>query len=149
MFLVLGVVLRLGLAVGLHGRADRRTPDRTTVRLLLDPLLRHMTSAHQDHLANVSLSPWTYRESNMAWRLPRVLSNARCLTSGCLGQPGGIEDATLQVRPIEYQVLVLHRITRQKKNKKKKNLSKKKKNKYEFRLGTEMITVGCTCVRNT
>ncbi|XP_061742525.1 interleukin-17F-like [Nerophis ophidion] len=149
MFLVLGVVLRLGLAAGLHGRADCRTPDRTTVRLLLDPLLRHMTSAHQDHLANVSLSPWTYRESNVAWRLPRVLSNARCLTSGCLGQPGGGEDAALQVRPIEYQVLVLHRVTRQKK--KKKNLSKKKKKntKYEFRLGTETITVGCTCVRNT
>nr|UOV22698.1 interleukin 17F2 [Oostethus manadensis] len=154
MFVVLGVVLVLGLTVGRrHPAVQANVGHRTglngmSVRLVLDPQVHQMVTTSLPDIANISLSPWTYRESCVASRVPRVLSNARCLTSGCLSHPGSEEDAALQVKPIKYQVLVLYRdgSQRQNDNSRKK---KKRRNKYKFRLGTEVITVGCTCVRST
>nr|XP_046229694.1 interleukin 17a/f3 [Scatophagus argus] len=155
MQLVLGVLLVLGLATLLHGA--RKSPDVSvmskkgremkgrTVRLILNPLLQpQITGRSVSAIANMSLSPWMYRESYEASRLPARISNAQCLTSGCLSLQGGGEDAALVAEPIKYQILVLHRVQRQRRNNKK---GRKARKKYDFRLGTEVITVGCTCVR--
>ncbi|XP_028253312.1 interleukin 17a/f3 [Parambassis ranga] len=116
-------------------------PKGKTVRLVLDSsLLPHFASTSASANSNMSLSPWTYIESDVISRLPRKISQAQCLTKHCLSLQGEGEDAALDAKPITYQVLVLHRVMRQK-------AKKKAKNKYDFRLGTEMITVGCTCVR--
>nr|XP_061806794.1 interleukin-17C-like [Nerophis lumbriciformis] len=102
-----------------------------------------MSRSFDSYVANMSLSPWSYKVSDVASRLPRVISYAHCLTSACLSYPSGGEDATLEVKPIKYQVLVLHRVP----NRKPKSNSKKKRMK--FRLETETITVGCTCIRHS
>ncbi|XP_061668142.1 interleukin 17a/f3 [Syngnathoides biaculeatus] len=99
-----------------------------------------MVTNSAPNIANMSLSPWTYTESCVASRLPRVLSDARCLTSACLSHPSGGEDATLEVQPIKSQVLVLHRVQN-----KRPNTRRRKK----FRLEVQTITVGCTCIRRS
>ncbi|KAK1888997.1 Interleukin-17F [Dissostichus eleginoides] len=101
-------------------------------------------STSDSSIANMSLSPWTYRDSCVPSRWPRRISHAQCLTSGCLSLEGGGEDAALEARPIYYQVLVLHKILRQVHN---HNAGGRKRRQFDFRLGTEVITVGCTCVR--
>uniref|UniRef100_A0A8D2ZNY1 Interleukin-17F-like n=1 Tax=Scophthalmus maximus TaxID=52904 RepID=A0A8D2ZNY1_SCOMX len=114
-------------------------PKGKPVRLVLDPSARPEISAFASAVANMSLSPWTYRDSCVESRLPRRISHAQCLTSGCLSLQGGGEDASLEAKPIHYQVLVLHR--------RNKRRGRKARQRYDFRLGTEVITVGCTCVR--
>uniref|UniRef100_A0A8D3BNT7 Interleukin-17F-like n=1 Tax=Scophthalmus maximus TaxID=52904 RepID=A0A8D3BNT7_SCOMX len=121
-----GVSVKFGSGAGPKGKP---------VRLVLDPSARPEISAFASAVANMSLSPWTYRDSCVESRLPRRISHAQCLTSGCLSLQGGGEDASLEAKPIHYQVLVLHRRGR------------KARQRYDFRLGTEVITVGCTCVR--
>ncbi|XP_070843856.1 interleukin 17a/f3 [Chaetodon trifascialis] len=148
---VLRALLVLGLATLLHAtrkcqavsvQLDQGTSlQGRTVRLVLDPSVRsQIASMSASTIANMSLSPWTYRESCVASRLPRQIAHAQCLTSGCLSLQGGGEDAALVAKPIKYQVLVLHRVPRQRHN-------NKRGRKYHFRLATEVITVGCTCVR--
>ncbi|XP_077409536.1 interleukin 17a/f3 [Vanacampus margaritifer] len=154
----LRVVLLLGLVTALHStsgspmdkvRVRRRGGlKRKTVRLVVENWMHGsgdlMVSSSVPNIANMSLSPWTYKESSVSSRLPRVLSSAHCLTSACLSHESDQVDATLEVKPIKYQVLVLRRVTNQKPN---SNL--RKKNKKRFRLETETITVGCTCIRRT
>ena len=53
--------------------------------------------------------PFLFRDTWVPSRLPRQISEAHCLTSGCLSPQEGWEDSTLEVRPIQYQILVLHR----------------------------------------
>nr|QRW33323.1 Interleckin-17A/F3 [Lateolabrax maculatus] len=155
MQLVLRALLVLCLASLLHATKNRQATDdsarfgqRTrlkgrTVRLVLDPsLLPEIASMSGSTMANMSLSPWAYRDSCVESRLPRRISHAQCLTSGCLSLRGGGEDAALVAKPINYQVLVLHRVPRH-----SKIAGRKARTKYDFQLGTEVITVGCTCVR--
>ncbi|XP_026196379.1 interleukin 17a/f3 [Anabas testudineus] len=153
MLLVLRASLVLGLAALLHAtKKDRAVSVKLgngtglkgkTVRLVLDPSVQpQIASRSASSISNLSLSPWTYRDTCVASRLPMRLSHAQCLTSGCLSLQGGGEDAALEAKPIYYQVLVLHRVPRRRHNKKGES-----KAKYDFRLGTEVITVGCTCVR--
>ncbi|XP_067338778.1 interleukin 17a/f3 [Channa argus] len=152
MLLVLRALLVLGLATPLY--ATRRDPAISvqlgkglrgkTVRLVLDHSVQsYISSRSASSIANMSLSPWTYRESCVPSRLPMTISHAKCLTSGCLSLQGGGEDAALEAKPIHYQVLVLHRVPKTKQN----NRGGRKGKKYDFRLGMEVITVGCTCVR--
>ncbi|KAK2856544.1 hypothetical protein Q5P01_005279 [Channa striata] len=154
MLLVLRVLLVVGLATPLHAaRRDQAVSVKLgngtglrgkTVRLVLDPSVQsHISSRSASSIANMSLSPWTYRESCVTSRLPMRISQAKCLTTGCLSLQGGGEDAALEAKPIQYQVLVLHRVPRQRPNNKRGRKGKK----YDFRLGMEVITVGCTCVR--
>ncbi|XP_044026311.1 interleukin 17a/f3 [Siniperca chuatsi] len=155
MLLVLRALLVLGLATLLYAtRKGQEVSVRLgkgtrlkgkTVRLVLDPSVQsQINSTSSSAIAKMSLSPWTYRDSCVASRLPRRISHAQCLTSGCLSLQGGGEDAALEAKPIYHQVLVLHRVPRQRHRNKG---GRKAKNKYDFRLGTEVITVGCTCVR--
>ncbi|XP_045917280.1 interleukin 17a/f3, partial [Micropterus dolomieu] len=116
-----------------------------TVRLVLDPSVQtQINSMSSSNIPNMSISPWTYRDTCEANRLPRQISEAHCLTSGCLSPQGGGEDAGLEAKPIYYQVLVLHRVPKQRLNTKG---GRKARKTYDFRLGTKMISVGCTCVR--
>lgn len=121
-------------------------PGRKTVKLALDPSVNsYLSFRSPSNIANLSLSPWTYIDSINSSRLPEKILQANCSTSGCLNIQGGGEDATLEAKPIKYQVLVLYRTLKERKN--KKPGKKAKKNKYVLMLGTEEITVGCTCVR--
>ncbi|KAA8583444.1 hypothetical protein FQN60_015990 [Etheostoma spectabile] len=122
------VSLKLGQGSRLKGQ---------TVRLVLD-------SSVQPQIASTSASSIANIDSCVESRLPRRISHAQCLTSGCLSLQGGGEDAALEAKPIYYQVLVLHRVPRKRRSKK---AGRMRRNQYDFRLGTEVISVGCTCVR--
>ncbi|XP_037542007.1 interleukin 17a/f3 [Nematolebias whitei] len=149
MLLVLRVFLFLGLVSLLSASKRSREvsvqgtgPRGRTVRLVLDPSVKsYLYSQSALNLANASLSPWIYTNSMNASRFPERISQAKCQTSGCLSLQGVEEDLTLEAKPIKYQVLVLHRVPWQ------TALKKGGKKKYEYVLGTEVITVGCTCVR--
>ncbi|XP_023150543.1 interleukin 17a/f3 [Amphiprion ocellaris] len=155
MLLVFRALLLLGLVSLLHSTRRGHAvsvvldqgggPRGQTVRLVLDPsVLGRSTSIPGSSIANMSLSPWTYRDSFVASRLPRRISEAHCLTSGCLNLQWG-EDAALEAKPVYYQALVFYRVPRPSRS--TKAGKKVKKKKYDLRLGTEMIPVGCTCVR--
>lgn len=53
--------------------------------------------------------PSVRSDSSVDSRLPKHISNAQCLTTGCLSPQGGGEDRGLEAKPIKYEVLVLHR----------------------------------------
>ncbi|KAK5880456.1 hypothetical protein CesoFtcFv8_023480 [Champsocephalus esox] len=148
MLLVLRAVLLLGLASLLHAaRRDQAVSlslgNGSRLRLVMDPSVQSQRISTSDSsIANMSLSPWTYRDSCVPSRWPRRISHAQCLTSGCLSLEGGGEDAALEAKPIYYQVLVLHKILRQ-----VHKAGGRKRRQFDFRLETEVIAVGCTCVR--
>ncbi|CAJ1077312.1 interleukin-17A-like [Xyrichtys novacula] len=153
MLLVLRASFLLSLVMLLHAakkdqavmRGQRTRQRARTLRLVLDPsVLSHISGMSASTIANMSLSPWTYRESREESRLPMQISHAECLTSGCLSLLGDGEDAALMAKPIYYQILVLRRVLKQKP---KKTGRGKVKKRYVFRLGTEVVSVGCTCVR--
>ncbi|XP_012707333.2 interleukin-17F-like [Fundulus heteroclitus] len=155
MLLVTRVFLLLGFASVLPAAGKKRlvplqlgqdiSPRGKTVKLVLDPSVNsYLSFRSASNVADLSLSPWTYIDSFNSSRLPERISQANCSTSGCLNIHGGGEDLTLEAKPIKYQVLVLYRSRKERKNKK---AGKKAKKKYVFLLGTEEITVGCTCVR--
>ncbi|XP_075940917.1 interleukin 17a/f3 [Anarhichas minor] len=139
MLLVLRALMVLGLTVSLKSGQGARLSG-TSVRLVLDPSVPPQFGRSASTIANMSLSPWTYRESCVESRLPRRIFHAVCLTSGCLSLQGGGENAALEAKPIYHQVLVLHKIPKQRPGNRRRKW-------YGFRLGTEVITVGCTCVR--
>ncbi|XP_053192632.1 interleukin 17a/f3 [Scomber japonicus] len=130
------VKVKLGRGTGFKGKS---------VRLFLDPSVQPQIGRVSDGtISNMSLSPWNYSYTTVESRLPRRISHAQCLTSGCLSLQGEGEDLALEAKPIYYQVLVLHRVPRKEKNNKE---GKKSRRKYDLKLGTEVISVGCTCVR--
>ncbi|XP_008287772.1 interleukin 17a/f3 [Stegastes partitus] len=150
--LVLGLVSLLHAAKRPRGRAvsvrlgQGGGPRGKIVRLVMDPSVLPMFSNGSSwSIANMSLSPWTYRESCVTSRFPRRIAKAQCLTSGCLNLQGEGEDAALEAKPIYYQALVFYKVPRPSGS--NKTGKKSKRVKYDLRLGTEMIPVGCTCVR--
>ncbi|KAM4712774.1 interleukin 17a/f3 [Anableps anableps] len=158
MLLVRSVFLLLAFAPVLPAASKKREnpvqlgkeirSKKKTVRLALDPSVNsYLSFRSASNIANLSLSPWTYIDSVNSSRFPEKILQANCSTSGCLNLQGGGEDATLEAKPIKYQVLVLYRILKERKNKKPGKKAKKVRKKYVFMLGTEEITVGCTCVR--
>ncbi|XP_054900076.1 interleukin 17a/f3 isoform X1 [Poeciliopsis prolifica] len=151
--LMTGVFLLLGFVWVIPVASKNRiisvqqlSPRGKTLQLALDSSVKsYLSHSSASNIANLSLSPWTYIDSFNSSRLPQRILQANCSTSSCLNLQGRGDDATLQVKPIKYQVLVLYRALK----KRKINKKGKKKNKYIFMLGTEEITVGCTCVRPT
>ncbi|XP_041661919.1 interleukin 17a/f3 [Cheilinus undulatus] len=149
MELVLRSFLMLSLLVLSHAcrkaQKVRTSPGSKTMRLVLDPsVMSHIPTVSASAVANLSLSPWTYRDSYDPSRLPARIFHAHCLTSGCLSLQGDGEDLALIAKPICYQVPVLYRVERNRSNKKE---GTKTRRRYVFRLGTEKVVVGCTCVR--
>ncbi|KAM3603015.1 uncharacterized protein V6R79_015204 [Siganus canaliculatus] len=156
MQLVLRVLVALGLVSLMNaGHKEQRVSVQMdqgtqmkgqTVKLLLDPSVEpHVTAMSDSPIANRSLSPWTYRQSCADSRFPRLIPYAQCLTSSCLSTHDGGEDAALEAKPIYYQVLVLRRVLKTRRVGGREG--RKIRKKYFYRLGTEMIPVGCTCVR--
>ncbi|KAJ0060777.1 hypothetical protein NL108_000127 [Boleophthalmus pectinirostris] len=150
---VFKAVLLLVLLTPLHCRKLQKVQTRgmrrakgRTVKLILDPSLSTHVSSNLplslSNSANMSLSPWIYRKRCDPSRVPQCLYHAECLTMGCINPEIGVEDLNLEAKPIKYQLLVLHRVVR----KQKKNFHRDKK-RYDFKLGTEEVSVGCTCVR--
>ncbi|XP_028999810.1 interleukin 17a/f1 [Betta splendens] len=88
-------------------------------------------------LENASISPWTYNVSHDSSLFPPLLSEARCLLQGCLNADG-LEDLSLESRPIMQQVLVLRRVGSGRTG---------DHHGYHFRLESRVIAVGCTCIR--
>ncbi|XP_072307771.1 interleukin 17a/f3 [Eucyclogobius newberryi] len=114
-----------------------------TVKLFMDPAhTPRLSPPSSAKTANLSVSPWVYRTECVDSRVPRCLSHAHCLTSGCVNPESGREDLSLEAKPIYYQLLVLHRVPRRKARRGKAFLQKR----YDFRLGSEVVSVGCTCV---
>ncbi|XP_026233363.1 interleukin 17a/f1 [Anabas testudineus] len=124
---------------GGHSKTQRKSPDGTvvdTVPLQLDfkALVPPKTIRP---LENASISPWTYNVSRDDSLFPPLLSEARCLLQGCLNSDG-LEDMSLESRPIMHQVLVLRRV---------RSAGTGEANSYHYRLESRLIAVGCTCVR--
>uniref|UniRef100_A0AAY5KWS6 Interleukin-17F-like n=1 Tax=Esox lucius TaxID=8010 RepID=A0AAY5KWS6_ESOLU len=140
-------LLVLGLVTSLHGlkkgsknraRLGKGSGPEDTTFLYLDSKIATPTLSVSS-VANRSLSPWTFRNSHVKNRFPEYIAQAQCQMSGCL-TPDGREDLSMESKPILYQILVLHR--------KKGNVKKNRKGKrYFYTLKTEIVTVGCTCVR--
>ncbi|XP_062274420.1 interleukin 17a/f1 [Scomber scombrus] len=85
-------------------------------------------------LENSSISPWTYKVSHDPSLHPAMLSEAQCLLRGCLDKEG-IEDLSLESRPILHQMMLLRRVR------------SAGETNYHYRLESRLIAVGCTCVR--
>ncbi|XP_055729519.1 interleukin 17a/f3 [Salvelinus fontinalis] len=114
-----------------------------TVGLFLDPNLK--TAVPVLHIDSRSLSPWTYSDTYDETRVPQHLSQAQCQTSGCL-TPDGEEDMGLESKPIIHQTLVLRRVQGEKGSSGGRKKKGKKKG-YFYKLDSEIVNVGCTCVR--
>ncbi|XP_069031263.1 interleukin 17a/f1 [Embiotoca jacksoni] len=104
-----------------------------TVPLELDPNAL-VPATNIRALENSSISPWKYHVSVDDTLFPPVWSEARCQLHGCLDSQG-LEDLSLESRPIMQQVLMLRRV-----------LSAAAPS-YHYRLESRLIAVGCTCVR--
>ncbi|XP_021467090.2 interleukin 17a/f3 [Oncorhynchus mykiss] len=117
-----------------------------TVGLVMDPNLKTAVFPVL-HKATRSLSPWTYSDTYDETRVPKHISQAQCQRSGCL-TPDGEEDMGLESKPILYQTLVLRRVQGEKGSSGGRRRKKGRKNKgYFYKLDSESVNVGCTCVR--
>ncbi|CAL1586137.1 unnamed protein product [Knipowitschia caucasica] len=145
---LLRTLLLLSLLAPLSGRKTQGRGGRWkghTVRLRLDPKLpTGLPPLSSSSTANMSLAPWVYKTECVASRVPQCLSHARCLTSGCVLGDSGYEDRSLEAKPIYYQLLVIHRVPRRRYRTSRQRVQRKG---YDFRLDTELVSVGCTCVR--
>uniref|UniRef100_A0A674AWZ9 Interleukin-17F-like n=1 Tax=Salmo trutta TaxID=8032 RepID=A0A674AWZ9_SALTR len=112
-----------------------------TVGLVLDPNLKTAVFPVL-HIANRSLSPWTYSDTYDETRIPQHISQAQCQRSGCL-TPDGEEDMGLESKPIRHQTLVLRRVQGETG---RSGGRKKRKKGYFYKLESESVNVGCTCV---
>ncbi|XP_023694508.1 interleukin 17a/f1 [Paramormyrops kingsleyae] len=102
------------------------------VNLMLDPSVL-ITSDPVPQLANHSLSPWMYRTTHDDTRFPVDIAQAKCLLAGCRNSLGE-EVMDVESRPIFQQILVLKRV-------------EGNQRKYYYKLESQTIEVGCTCVR--
>ncbi|XP_067444804.1 interleukin 17a/f1 [Thunnus thynnus] len=115
---------------------DAAVETMETVPLQLDPNNMVPTRILRP-LENASISPWTYNVSHDASLHPPLLSEAHCLLQGCLDKDG-VEDLSLESRPILRQVLLLRRV---------KSKEAGSEPSYHYRMEYRLMAVGCTCVR--
>ncbi|XP_048105679.1 interleukin-17F-like [Alosa alosa] len=73
-------------------------------------------------------------------RIPKFISEVRCLKQGCIW-PNGLEDQGLASVPIQLEVLVLKRSGRGQRK------GKRRSSTILYKPSYQVITVGCTCVR--
>ncbi|KAM4041680.1 interleukin-17F-like [Anomaloglossus baeobatrachus] len=81
-----------------------------------------------------SLSPWDYSLNKDPNRFPFVIAEADCLTFACV-DADGVENPDLISYPIQQEVMVLRR--------------EQKGCSFSYRLETEAVTLGCTCISPT
>ncbi|XP_012676410.1 interleukin-17F-like [Clupea harengus] len=129
-----------GVCSGNGGRKGRNPKSSVNKKLLLFngalPKLPVQISA----IHNKSLSPWEITISRDSSRVPKFISEARCLKKGCVG-PDGEEDLSLESAPIQHEVMVLKMVHD------KVRGQRKRKREIVYQLSFQVITVGCTCIR--
>ncbi|KAJ8410305.1 hypothetical protein AAFF_G00202860 [Aldrovandia affinis] len=101
-----------------------------TVKLLLDP--NFVSTSPPPPPSRKSLSPWSYSYTHDDTLFPPRIAQAECLSTRCQDFKGW-GNLNLESVPIFHQILVLKRV-------------KRKKKKYFFKLESQTIKVGCTCV---
>ncbi|XP_069830148.1 interleukin-17F-like [Dendropsophus ebraccatus] len=84
-----------------------------------------------ENIHSRSLSPWDYRLNTDPNRLPFVIPEANCLTFACVDADGN-ENPDLMSYPMQQEMMVLRR--------------EQKGCSFSYRLETEEVTLGCTCV---
>ncbi|XP_068135093.1 interleukin-17A-like [Hyperolius riggenbachi] len=110
----------------------RGTDSPSSVQISLN-MTRIDQISHTMHesLARRSLSPWTYRTDQDLNRYPSNISVAECSHQWCLDAEGKEVSSLISV-PIRYEMMVLRREIHP---------------NQSFYLETQLVTVGCTCVR--
>ncbi|KAG8540972.1 hypothetical protein GDO81_029980, partial [Engystomops pustulosus] len=114
------------------GRRHRRLPTTMTVDLSLIQSRFLESSVVMEDTHSRSLSPWEYSLNTDPHRFPFVISEANCLTFACVDADGN-DSPELMSYPIQQEVLVLRR--------------EQKGCGFSYRLESEEVTLGCTCVR--
>ncbi|XP_062324060.1 interleukin 17a/f3 [Osmerus eperlanus] len=147
LFMTCRVLLALGLVMpGLADKTElqkKRYKPVKGVKLTLDSSLMKTSPDVVSHLNNKALSPWKYRHMYDEDRIPQRLSQAECLSSYCKFPNRG-EDLGFESKPISYQTLVLRRIPSP--GRRRGNKGRTTREDHVFRLESEIVTVGCTCV---
>ncbi|XP_075125731.1 interleukin-17A-like [Leptodactylus fuscus] len=124
-----------GLSIEEKGRCPRRRNRRLPTSMIVDISL--IDTSYLDSLAQMAdihiraLSPWEYSLNTDPNRFPFVISEANCLTFSCVDVDGH-DNPELISYPIQQEALVLRR--------------EQKGCSFSYRLETEVVTVGCTCV---
>ncbi|XP_053316463.1 interleukin-17A-like [Spea bombifrons] len=108
----------------------RRFPRRMSVNIS-DTDNDYLSSLQED-VQSSFLAPWDYSLNMDPNRFPSVISEANCLTLVCVDSDGK-ENPDLGAHPIHRDILVLRRDERD--------------CDYTYRLETQTVAVGCTCVR--
>ncbi|XP_069832051.1 interleukin-17F-like [Dendropsophus ebraccatus] len=124
--------LPLQARVRCPGRRSHHLPSSVTVdtSLIYTSYLDRFVRMRNIH--SRSLSPWDYRINKDPNRIPIMIVEANCLTSGCADTDGN-ENPSLISYPIQQEMIVLQR--------------KEKGCSFSYRLETVTVTVGCTCVK--
>ncbi|XP_062407118.1 interleukin-17F-like [Sardina pilchardus] len=99
-------------------------------------------SSHISAINGRSLSPWKSITTIDSNRIPKYISEARCLKQGCVW-PNGTEDWGLESVPIQIEVLVLKRSSKVRGQRKGRRRSRTGLYEPSY----QVITAGCTCVR--
>ncbi|NXY24350.1 IL17F protein, partial [Atrichornis clamosus] len=118
-----------GLSEGCLNQKDPKFPTTVKVDIRISNSDRAFRMVHD--VRNRSLAPWDYRLDEDPNRFPRVIADAQCRLSGCVG-PLGQEDHGLNSVPIKQEILVLRR--------------EQRGCLPSYRLEKRVVTVGCTCV---
>ncbi|KAM3931032.1 interleukin-17F-like [Leptodactylus fuscus] len=113
------------------GRRNRRLPTSMTLDISLIDTNYLDSLVQMEDINSRSLSPWEYSLNTDPNRFPFVISEANCLTFSCVDVDGH-DNPELISYPIQQEVLVLRQ--------------EQKGCSFSYRLETEVVTVGCTCV---
>ncbi|XP_075719926.1 interleukin-17A-like [Rhinoderma darwinii] len=114
------------------GKKNRRLPTTMTVDIsLIDPSYLDRL-VKMDHIHTRSLSPWDYSLNKDPNRFPSVIAKANCLTYFCVDSDGN-QSPHLISSPIQQEMMVLR--------------WEQKGCSFSYRLETEVVTLGCTCIR--
>ncbi|XP_040285778.1 interleukin-17F-like [Bufo bufo] len=114
------------------GRRNRHLPSAMIVDIGLIDTSYLDSLVQMEDIHTRSLSPWEYSLNSDPNRFPFVIAEANCLTFTC-ADANGNENPALISYPIQQEVMVLCR--------------EQKGCSFSYRLETEVVTLGCTCVK--
>ncbi|XP_075056898.1 interleukin-17F-like [Mixophyes fleayi] len=114
-------------------RRSRLLPSSMTVDLSVIDTNYLDSLVQMEDIHTRSLSPWDYSFNTDPNRFPFVIAEANCLSFTCVDSDGS-ESPELISYPIQREIMVLRR--------------EQKACDYIYRLETELVTLGCTCVRS-
>ncbi|XP_075719666.1 interleukin-17F-like [Rhinoderma darwinii] len=114
------------------GRRNRRLQTTMTVDISLIDTSYLDSLMEMEDIHTRSLSPWDYSLNTDPNRFPFVIAEANCLTFSCVDADGN-QSPDLISSPIQQEMMVLRR--------------EQKGCSFSYRLETEVVTLGCTCIR--